>query len=146
MQMTSNANISDDFWVFHEIFEVWCRIICFEWFVEVILFCLDFGDDGSLQGLPVLLLDHYLSFGVHFLMGLIVFFVFVEDDAMFVGKVDHFDILAQLGLLLMILMFGLRWFVAVNLWTDVVSELVIQLLVHAMAKFYGNLWVLKQLL
>jgi hypothetical protein len=144
--MTCYANISDDFWVFHEIFEVRCRIICFEWFVEVILFCLDFGDDGSLQGLSVLLLYHYLSFGVHFLMGLIVFFVFMEDDTMFVGKVDHFDILAQLGLLLTILMRGLRRFVAINLWADVVSELVIKLLVHAMPKFCGNLWVFKQLL
>ena len=90
--MPGNTVIPDDFGIFHEVFEVGSGIVCFEWFVEVILFCLDFGDDGRFKGLSVLLLDHDFGFGVHFFMGLVVLFVFVENDAVLVGRVDHFDI------------------------------------------------------
>lgn len=84
MQMTSNTDVPDDFGIFHEVFEIGSRIVSFKGFIEVILFGLDFGNDGCLKSLPVLLFDHDFGFGVHFLMSLVVLFIFVEDDAVLV--------------------------------------------------------------
>ena len=75
--------------------------------MKVILFSLDFGNDGGLERLPVLLLNHDLSLRIHFLMSLVIFFIFVEHDSVLVGRVDNLDILPQLGLLSGILLFRL---------------------------------------
>ena len=87
------------------------------------------GDQGNIQTLTVLLFYHDLGAWVELLVGHVEFFVLVEDDLMLVGCVQNlFDSLGDFFLVL----FG--WFrigIAANLRTDVVPELIIEIvLVH----------------
>lgn len=99
MQMPSDTYVSDYFGVFHHIFEIRGGIISLKSLMKIVLFVLYFGNDWCLESLSVLLFDHDLSFRVHFLMGLIIFFILMEDNSMLIGGIENFNIRSQCGLL-----------------------------------------------
>ena len=79
-------------------------IVGVEMLIMIIKFLLFFGNDRSLEGLSVFLLDHDFSLRIHFLMRLIVFLILMQDHSMLIGCMDNF-LMIGLSLLLGFILF-----------------------------------------
>ena len=105
MEMSCDTDVSYGFGIFHEVFEIRCGVISLKGFMKVVLFGLDFGNNWCFEGLSVFLLNHDFSLGVHLLMGLVILFILMKDDSVFIGGVDNLYVFTQLRLLWAILLF-----------------------------------------
>lgn len=105
MEMSCDTDVPDCFGIFHEVFEIRCRIISLKGFMKVVLFGLDFRNDWCFEGLSVFLLNHDFSLGVHLLVGLVILFILMKHDSVLIGGVDDLYVFAQLRLFWAILLF-----------------------------------------
>ena len=129
VEMAGHADISDaGVALGHEIGEILSVVVGLKWLFVVIALLMFGGDQGSLQSLPVFLLDHDLSARIHLLMALVKLLVLVQDNAVLVGYFqDLLDSLGKLVLLGLVLLLG--WGIAHNFGADVVSKLVVEVFV-----------------
>jgi hypothetical protein len=101
VQMACNAYISYQGRILHETEHIISGIICLYGLVQIEIFLLFFGNDGSFQSLSILLLDHDLGLRIHFLMSLIVFFILVKYNSMLIRCVGNVNPFSQLLLVVL---------------------------------------------
>ena len=82
--MSSKGDIPHKSLIFHELEEVLCLVVGGQLLVVIIMFLFLFVEDGGFEGLPIFLFDHDLSSWIHLLRSLRVFFIFMEDDLVFI--------------------------------------------------------------
>jgi hypothetical protein len=109
-----------------------CFVVCLQVLLVIVAFFSFSGDEGSLQSLPVFLLDHDFGSRVHLLVALIEFLVLMQDDSMLVC--DWENLLNALRELLLLIWVFLGRVIAHDLRTDVISKLIVKIfLIHMLS-------------
>lgn len=132
--MSSKGDIPHKSLIFHELEEVLCLVVGGQLLVVIIMFLFLFVEDGGFESLPIFLFDHDFCIGVHFFVGLVIFFILMKDDFVLVGGVDNLagGLLGGDGVF--------RLFrLAVNIGANVVAELIVEILIHCLVYYKINI-------